>query len=125
MRPTLKIYGFDSRPDDFAVTQIGARAEDCVFLLDFARPIRSYRWCGFLNCWFGRRISWEVPIIHVAEDKGGYVIPVYRDDLYFPHIPRLWREHRGSTRAEYGKALSNMEVAADFFTHSPQDSHFH
>ncbi|MGE0367240.1 MAG: hypothetical protein AB7Q00_16060 [Phycisphaerales bacterium] len=119
MRPTLKIYGFDNRPDDFAVTKIGARLEDCVFLLDFSRSIRSYRWCGFLNRWIGRRVGWEVPVIHVAEDEGGYVIAVYRDDPYFPDIPLLWRDHRRSKRTDYGKTISNMEVAADFFMHFP------
>lgn len=86
----VTLYGFQNHPTSFVVTKIGAPLEECVYLLDFARDIKKRR-----NHWFST-IGLLVPVVHVGEDVGGYVISVDRGDGYFDNILALWKQHRGS-----------------------------
>lgn len=88
---TLTIYGFHDHPSAFAVTKVGAPLEDCSFLLDFARPLKPVRQFGVTNSWLGRTVGFLVPVIHVGEREGGYVVSVDRDDPYFDNLPSLWK----------------------------------
>ena len=49
----LTLFGFRDRPHDFAATKVGAAVEECVFILDFARPLERIRWLGVTNRWLG------------------------------------------------------------------------
>jgi len=39
----LRLFGFQGHPHDFAATKAGLPLEDCVFLLDFSRPLGRLR----------------------------------------------------------------------------------
>jgi hypothetical protein len=45
----LTLFGFHGRPHDFAVTKADLPLEECVFLLDFSRPLGKHRWFGKYN----------------------------------------------------------------------------
>ncbi len=117
----LTLYGFHDYPTAFAVTKIDAPLEDCTFLLDFQRPLRKVRSFGRPNFWIGRVIALAVPVVHVGEDVGGYIIIVNRDDGYFDNILALWKQHRGTPRVLRTKTDGGIQIAADFGTHFPQD----
>jgi hypothetical protein len=85
----LTLYGFRDHPNDFAATKIRAPLEDCVFFLDFSRDLEKRRWFGTVNRWLGPTIGLLVPVAHQSEERGGYVIGVYRGEPYFVDLPDL------------------------------------
>jgi hypothetical protein len=117
----LTLYGFHDRPHDFAVTKAGAALEDCVFLLDFTRPLKRVRWLGVTNRWLGITVGLLVPVVHQGEDKGGYGTSVSRGEPYFEDIPKLWRQHYGERRTIRSESVGGMQIIADFANHFPQD----
>jgi hypothetical protein len=117
----LTLFGFHDRPHEFAVTKAGVALEDCAFLLDFSRPLERLRWLGITNRWLGVTVGLLVPVVHQAEEKGGFVISVHRGEPYFEDIPTLWRKHHGSARTIKAAPIGGLEVIADFGRHFPQD----
>ncbi len=117
----LQIFGFHEHPSDFAVTKLDVSLEECAFLLDFARPLVRIRWLGIINRWLGLTIALEVPIVHLGEKSGGYVIGVRRSDPYYPDIPKLWKKHAGSKRTISLPSVAGLEIVADFGMHFAED----
>jgi hypothetical protein len=117
----LTLYGIFDRPHDIVATKTGAPLEDCVFLLDFTRPLVRIRWLGVTNQWVGPTVHLLVPVVHEGEEKGGYVIGVHRGQSYFKEIPRLWREHSGTTRTIKSDPVEGSDIIADFGRHFPED----
>ena len=119
---SLTLYGFHDRPHDVTATKIGADLADCVFLLDFSRPLRRVRWwLGIKNPWVGVTTGLIVPVVHQAEEQGGYIVGVYRSDPYFVDIPKLWKQHRGKRRTIRAEKIGGLEIIADFARHFPED----
>jgi len=117
----LTLYGFHDRPHDFAATKADATLEDCVFLLDFTRPLKRIHWLGVTNRWFGPTVCLLVPVRHQGDEKGGYVIGVRHGQLYFTDIPKLWREHHGIERTIKSAPVGGLDIIADFGRHFPED----
>jgi hypothetical protein len=119
----LTLYGFHDRPHDFAVTKTGAALEDCAFILDFSRPLQRLRSLGVggFNKWIGITAGFGVPVVHQAEQSGGYVIGVGRGEPYFADIPKLWKKHYRSTRTIVAPPIGGLGIIADFATHFPDD----
>lgn len=117
----LTLYGLHDRPHNIAATKVGADVADCVFLLDFSRPLERVRWFGIKNRWWGLTLGLFVPVVHQAEEQGGYIISVHRSEPYFADIPKLWKQHRGMPRTISANKIGALDVIADFARHFPQD----
>lgn len=119
----LQLFGFHGRPHDFAATKADVPLEECAFLLDFSRPLGRLRWLGFgkLNRWVGVTVGLAVPVVHQAEQSGGYQISVPRGAPYFTDIPKLWKKHYGSSRSLVAEPIGGLNIIADFATHFPED----
>jgi hypothetical protein len=118
----LTLFGFRDRPHDFAATKVGATPEECVFLLDFARPLERIRyWLGFSNRWLGLTFVVLVPVVHQGQGKSNLVISVHRGQPYFECIPEIWRDHRGAARSTQSKPADGMQIVADYKKHFPDD----
>jgi hypothetical protein len=117
----LTLFGFHNRPHDFAATKVGATLEECVFLLDFARPLERTRWFGVTNRWFGVTVGMLVPVVHQGQKKGEFVIGLHRGQPYFSDMPRLWREHHGTARSIRSAPVDELDIIADFAKHFPED----
>lgn len=102
---SMNIYAIPGRPGEFAAAEIETRWEDCPILLDFRRPLIKRRWFGVLNEWIGPLMGVGVPIVHVAELKGGFTGSVHRNDPEFPLVLRLWKEHYKSQRTLFGSSI--------------------
>jgi hypothetical protein len=97
-------------------TKAGAAPRDCVFLLDFSRPLERRRWLGI-----GPTVGLLVPVVHRSEQSGGYVVGVARGEAYFVDIPKLWKRHAGSPRTLTAPPIDALEVVADFGRHFAAD----
>ncbi len=117
----LTLFGFHDRPHDIVATKVGASLGECVFLLDFARPLERIRWLGVTNRWLGITVGLLVPVVHQGQDKSEFIIGVHRGQPYFTNIPKLWREHYGATRTIKSPPVGGLEIVADFGTHFPED----
>ena len=117
----LHIFGFHDRPHDFAATKTDAPLADCVFLLDFCRPLERLRWLGRVNKWIGPTIGLLVPVVHQSEQSGGYLISVHRGEPYFVDIPERWNRHGGSRRTLVTPSVGGLEIVTDFARHFPAD----
>ena len=117
----LTLFGFHDRPHDFAATKAGVALEDCVFLLDFTRPLERIRWFGVTNRWLGVKVGLLVPVVHQGQEKGEFVIGVHRGEPYFTDISKLWREHYGAARTIKSESTDGLNIIADFATHFPED----
>ena len=118
---TLQIFGFHSQPSAFAVTKANFPLQDCVFLLDFSRPLERHRWFGVHNKWIGVTVALLVPVVHQAEKSGGYLFGMQRGDPYFLDIQQLWRRHRGARRTIVAPHVDPSRIIGDFATHFPED----
>lgn len=118
----LTIYGFRDRPHDFAATKIGASLDECSYILDFTRPLKMTRWFGVVNQWLGWPIAMLVPVVHIGEEVGAYVISVRRGQPYFVDLLRLWREHEGKARGMRSGPVDGVRRAGEFAMHFPEDS---
>ena len=117
----LTLLGFHGKPHDIGVSKTCAAPGECVFLLDFARPVERIRWFGIRNAVLGPTVALLVPIVHAGARSGGYVFGVSRGDPYFADIPKLWREHRAAPRAPAADVVDDLQVVADFARHFPED----
>jgi hypothetical protein len=117
----LTIYGIHNYPHDFLVTKVDAPLEQCAFLLDFGREIERVRWLLVRNSWIGFTVGLIVPVIHLSERKGGFVIGVSRGEPYFGDIPKLWRQHAGASSSRTITEADGLEVVGDFGRHFPND----
>src|SRR5258706_14363854 len=117
----LTLFGLHGRPHDFAVTKIDAALADCVFFLDFSRPLEKRRWIGIVNRWIGPTIGLLVPVVHQGEEAGGYLIGVNRGEPYFIDLQNLWNKHFRSSRTIAASKVDGLRIIADFATHFPGD----
>lgn len=90
--------------------------EDCAFLLDFSRPLEKKRWLRF-----GPTLGLLVPVVHIGEEKGGYVIGVHHDEPHFVNLSKYWEQHRGRARTLRQPDAEPLQIAADFGRHFPED----
>ena len=118
----LQLFGFHTHPNAFAVTKAHVALENCVFLLDFSRPLERIRWLGVQNKWIGATLGLFVPVVHQAEQSGGYVISVQRGEPFFLEIQALWKKHHGSQHNMSAPRVEALQVIADFVSHFPEDS---
>jgi len=118
---SLTLFGFHDRPHDFAATKTGATLEECVFLLDFMRPLEWIRWFGVRNRWAGITVVLLVPVVHLGEVEGEFVISINRGEPYFEAIPKLWNRHYGIARTTRPKPVDPLEIVADFGRHFTED----
>jgi hypothetical protein len=118
----LTLFMFPDHPHDYALTKVDAPLSDCVFFLDFSRPLEKRRWFGVLNRWIGPTVGLLVPVIHESEQEAaGFVVSVSRGEPYFVDLPKLWRRHKGSHRMLTSPNVDGLRIAADFGRHFPQD----
>ena len=117
----LTIYGIHDYPRDFLVTKVGAPLEQCAFLLDFRRGIERVRWLFVRNSWIGFTVGLIVPVVHLSENKGEFVIGLKRGEPYFADIPRLWIQHAGASSSRTVTEAGGLELVADFGRHFPND----
>jgi hypothetical protein len=119
----LTMYGFSAHPNAFAVTKIDAPLDECSFMLNFSQPLTRNRWFfGLFNRWIGVTVGILVPVIHVGDTKGGFVIAMHRGEPYFIDIPRLWRTHERSARTLLGEPIEPLQMVAMFAMHFPIDA---
>jgi hypothetical protein len=118
---SLTLFGFRERPHDFAATKTGATLEECTFLLDFKRPLERIRWFVVRNRWVGITVGLHVPVVHLGEIDGGYVIRLKRGEPYFEAIPMLWNRHYGTARTTRSETVGPLEIVADFGRHFTED----
>ena len=117
----LTLFGFQDRPQDFAVTKAGLPLEECAFLLDFTRPLEKLRWFGVTNRWLGFTTGLFVPVVHQSEEKGEFIVSLQHGHPYFADIPRLWQKHGGTTRTIRSEPVGGLEIVAAFAKHFPDD----
>lgn len=118
---SLTIYGFHDYPHDFAVTKIDATLEQCTFLLDFTRPLKKQRQLFGYKTWVGVTIGLLVPVIHLGEEKGGYIIGINRGEPYFVDLSKFWKQHSGTRRSLSSPRVDKVTIITDFATHFPND----
>src|SRR4051812_27348929 len=118
----LTIYAFKGRPHDFAVTKSGCSLDECCFYLDFQRPLERLRWLGFSNKWIGFTTGLFVPVAHISERTGGFVISVRAGEPYFVDLPKLWKQHNGSMRTMVVERASGLEIVGQFGSHFAEDA---
>jgi hypothetical protein len=112
-------------PNEIAVTKIGSCIVDGAFFLDFSRPLTRARWFGVrkfgvLYRWFGKTVGLRVPIVHEGEQRGAFLIGVYRDDPYFEDVLALWKARYPSSRPPPTTVANEMLVLAHFATQFPE-----
>lgn len=117
----LTIYGVHNYPHDFLVTKVDAPIEQCAFLLDFNRKLERARWLLVRNSWIGFTVGLMVPVVHLSERSGGFVIGVGRGEPYFTDIPKIWNLHAGKSSSRAITEAGGLEVVADFGRHFPSD----
>ena len=117
----LTIYGIPNYPHDFLVTKVDAPLEQCAFLLDFSRELQIVRWLFGRNKLIGLPVGLFVPVVHIGEREGGYVIGVSRGEPYFSEIPKLWKKHSRSTSSRTFEESSLTEIIGGFAIHFPDD----
>jgi hypothetical protein len=117
----LQLFGFHGHPSDFAVTKIDVPLDQCAFLLDFSRPLKRHRQLFGRTIWFGVTVGLLVPVVHHAEQSGGFVISVNRGAPYFIDLPKLWKKHYRSKRILISPPVGGLEIIANFATHFPED----
>lgn len=117
----IQLFRYPESPNDIGVTKIDVLPNECAFFLDFQRPLEKMHWLGVLNRWLGPTVSLMVPVAHLTEKSGGYVIAVQRSEPYFGQIQQLWQEHDGAARAMISKADAGLSVIAEFGMHFPED----
>ena len=117
----ISLYEISGHQAAYAVTKIDASWEDCAFILDFSRPLETHRWCGFNNRHVGILVALSVPIIHISETEGEFVMYVPRSDPHFQNVRQLWRTHRGEKRTLFAAPLGGLETVADFGRHFPEN----
>lgn len=119
---SLSLFGFHEKPHDIGASKYSVTPDECVFLLDFSRPLERIRWFGVRNRLFGPTLALLVPVVHIGEKSGGFVFGLSRGQPYFEDIPKLWRDHRSASRALAGDAVDGLQIVADFGQHFPEDS---
>lgn len=117
----LTIYGIHDCPHDFPVTKVDAPLEQCAFLLHFSRKLERVRWLFRRNKWVGLTVGLIVPVVHLSERQGGFVVGVSRGEPYFTDIPKLWKQYTGKSSTRVITKADGLEIAADFGRHFPSD----
>lgn len=118
---SLTVYGIHNYPHDFAVTKVNAPLNQCTFLLDFSRKLERQRWLFRRNRWVGITVGLLVPVVHLGERHGGFVISLSRGEPYFTDIPKLWKQHFGTSSSRDIQQVDGLEIVADFGQHFPSD----
>lgn len=118
----LLLLQLGAHPDEIAATQVGACRDGGAFFLDFGRPLRKLRWCGFWNPLAGLTMSLSVPVVHEADREGRHVIAVDRGDPYFAELQRLWKERFPRQREAPPEQATPERIEADFRAQFPDDA---
>ena len=118
---TLTLVAFDNPPSRFAVTKAGVTVSDARFFLDFTRRLEVIRWFGVRNRYLGPAVGLLVPVVHEAEQSGGYVISVSVGDPYFRDLQKLWKTHYPSNPTVVHQKADGLKIIADFATQFPED----
>jgi hypothetical protein len=118
---SLTIYDIHGYPHNFAVTKIDAPLEQCAFLLDFGRKLERVRWLFGTNKWVRFTVGLIIPVVHLCEQKGDFVIGVNQGEPYFTEIQELWKQHTGTSSSRNITDPDGLEVVADFGRHFPSD----
>jgi hypothetical protein len=112
----LTLFKFHDIPDEIAVSKIGLFEKDgATFFLDFSRPIQV------VSRRFGFADGIAVPVVHVGQSKGEFVIGVHRSDPYFKDLRKLWKQHYPRNRPAHPAESAGLQIAAAFGTHFPDD----
>jgi NTP pyrophosphatase (non-canonical NTP hydrolase) len=82
----LTLFGFQDRPHDIGVSKTCDAPGECVFLLDFSRPVEKIRWLGIRSRVFGPTVALPVPVVHLGEKAGTFVFGVSRGEPYFADL---------------------------------------
>lgn len=118
---SLTIYRIHDYPHDFALTKVDAPLNQCAFLLDFSRRLEKVRWFFGRNRWVGITMGLIVPVVHLSQRQGEFVISVRRGEPYFIDIPEIWKHHSGTTSSRVVQQADGLEIVADFGRHFPND----
>lgn len=118
----LQLFGLREHPNDFPVSKTMDRWEDCSFLLDFSRPLTKYRYLFSKRIWFGITASIGVPVVHVGEEKGGFIVSVGMGEPYFKDLQKMWKKYRGSPRTIRVEKADGLRIIADFANNFPEDA---
>lgn len=118
----LLLLQLGAHPDEIAATQVGACRDGGAFFLDFRRPLRRLRWCGFWNPRVGLTMSLSVPVVHEADHEGRFVIAVDRGDPYFAELQRLWKARFPRQRTAPPAQATPERIEADFRAQFPDDA---
>ena len=118
----LQLFGLRDHPDAFPVSKTMDKWEDCSFILDFSRPIQKVRQLFRKKVWFGITAGILVPVVHVGEDKGGFIIGVNMGDPYFKDLQKLWKKHQDKQRTVRTEKVSGLQLVADFAKNFPDDA---
>jgi hypothetical protein len=117
----ITLVAFDDPPTRLAVTKVGTTVPDGQFFLDFTRKLEVIRWFGIRNRFVGPAVALLVPVIHVGEMSGSYVVGVSVGDPYFKDLHNLWRARFPSSPVPVSLEADGLKIIADFATQFPED----
>jgi hypothetical protein len=113
----VTLFKFHDIPNEIAVSKIGRFEKDgTTFFLDFSRPVEvvSRRFALFAD-------GIAVPVVHIGQSKGEFVIGVHRSDPYFNDLRQLWKRNYPRKWPAPATDSAGSEVAASFGMHFPDD----
>ena len=110
----VTLFKFNDHPDRIAINKAGEFVESEAFFLDFSRPLEVHR--RFLI-----PVGLLVPVVHVGERAGCYVISILRSDPYFVDIRLLWKERYPLPASLPDVEVDEFQLVADFARQFPND----
>jgi hypothetical protein len=117
----LRLCELPDHPGQIAATKIGVFVTGGIFFLDFSRPLEPLWKPGLLIRWFHSPIGVLVPLVHQAEQSGGYVTGIHCSDPCYAEIHALWKKHYPSARSSPTHEASPEKIIADFAKQFPED----
>lgn len=118
----LQLIRLDAYPNRIAATKADGVVPGGAFFLDFNRPLKRLRWLGIQNSLVGPTVGLLVPVVHVGERAGGYIIGVQRGQPYFDDIQALWSARYPEPQQPPPAEADNLEIVSHFATQFPEDS---
>jgi hypothetical protein len=85
----VQLFDMPSLPGRTAVSSVGGCVEGGTFLLDFSKPLQSFRG----NKWLPFATALWVPVIHQSqtEANAGFVVGVMRGTPEWRAVKHLWK----------------------------------
>jgi hypothetical protein len=117
----IQLFDVPSLPGRMAVSSVGGCVEGGTFLLDFSKPLKSFR----SNKWLPFTTALWVPIIHQTqtEASAGFVVGVMRGTPEWGGVKRLWKLAKAgrlhTVHVPTGE-YSGLQVIADFARQFPE-----